>query len=173
MLGAYITNMTIIERKFNSPSKGVLELPEIIDDIYQYMHEDEKKNYSVVIGTDSQVYLKTDFITAIVVRRIGAGGRYFWAREQQPNFKTLRERIYMETVKSLDLAGVVSKQLYTLLHKEDRFKNFNIEIHVDVGEVGPTREMIREVVGMVRGNGYEVKIKPFSFGAFVVADHHT
>ena len=165
--------MTIIKRKFHSPTKGVLSVPEIIQDVYSYMHEDGKRDYSVVIGTDSQVYLKTDFISAIVVRRMGAGGRYFWTRIQHENFKTLRERIYMETVKSLELAEVVSKQLYALLHQEDKFKNFNIEIHVDVGEVGPTREMIREVVGMVRGNGYEVKIKPFSFGAFVVADHHT
>ena len=160
-------------QKFFSPSKGAMGMPDIVADIYSYMHEDAKRDYSVVIGTDSQVYLKTDFITAIVVRRMGAGGRYFWTRAQQENFKTLRERIYMETVKSLELAEVVSKQLYILLHQEDKFKNFNIEIHVDVGEVGPTREMIREVVGMVRGNGYEVKIKPFSFGAFVVDDHHT
>lgn len=160
-------------QRFHSPTKGVLSIPEIVRDIYDYMHEDEKRDYSVVIGTDSQIYTKTDFVTAIVVRRLGAGGRYFWTREQHDNFKSLRERIYMETTKSLGFAEIFSKELYAVLRQEDRFKNFNIEIHVDIGEVGPTREMIREVVGMVRGNGYEVKIKPFSFGAFVVADHHT
>jgi predicted RNase H-related nuclease YkuK (DUF458 family) len=159
--------------KFNSPSKGAMNLSDVIADIYAYMHESDRHNYKVIIGTDSQVYTRTDFITAVVIRRVGAGGRYFWMRDQQNNYKTLRERIYMETMKSIDVAGVFSKKFYEILNNEEKFKNFNIEIHVDVGEVGPTREMIKEVVGMVRGNGYEVKIKPFSFGAFVVADHHT
>jgi len=39
--------------------------------------------------------------------------------------------------------------------------------------VGPTREMIKEVVGMVNGNGFTAKTKPESYGAFVVADKHT
>lgn len=160
-------------QRFNSPSKGAMDLSEVVADIYGYLHENDQYNYEVVVGTDSQVYTRTDFITAIVVRRVGAGGRYFWTREQRDNYKTLRERIYMETMKSIDVAGVLSNKLYSVLKSEEKFRNFNIEIHVDVGEAGPTREMIKEVVGMVRGNGYEVKIKPFSFGAFVVADHHT
>ncbi|MBU3957376.1 ribonuclease H-like YkuK family protein, partial [Patescibacteria group bacterium] len=39
--------------------------------------------------------------------------------------------------------------------------------------IGPTREMIKEVVGMVNGNGFVAKTKPESYGAFVVADKHT
>ena len=50
---------------------------------------------------------------------------------------------------------------------------YDLEIHVDVGTVGPTREMIKEVVGMVTGSGYTAKTKPESFGASVVADKHT
>ena len=160
-------------QRFHSPSKGVMNFSEVIGDICGYMRENDKYNYEVVVGTDSQVYTRTDFVTAVVVRRVGAGGRYFWTRDQRDNHKTLRERIYMETLKSLEVAGIVSKELYGRLESGGGFKDFNIEIHVDIGEVGPTREMIKEVVGMVRGNGYEVKIKPFSFGAFVVADHHT
>jgi predicted RNase H-related nuclease YkuK (DUF458 family) len=33
--------------------------------------------------------------------------------------------------------------------------------------------MIKEVVGMVAGNGYRAKTKPESFGAFAVADKFT
>lgn len=151
-----------------------MPVPDVIDDIYNYLHESEKHQYQVIVGTDSQVYLdRTDFVTAIVVRRVGAGGRYFWARQEHTNFKTLRERIYTETLKSLDVAGVVYKNLFESLKKENRLDIFNFEIHVDVGENGATREMIKEVVGMVRGNGYEVKTKPMSYGAFVVADRHT
>jgi hypothetical protein len=47
-----------------------------------------------------------------------------------------------------------------------------LEIHVDIGQKGPTKEMIREIVGMVRGNGFFVKIKPESFAASTLADRH-
>ena len=50
---------------------------------------------------------------------------------------------------------------------------YNIQIHVDIGHNGETRDMINEVVGMVRGSGYEVKIKPDSYGASKVADRYT
>ena len=45
-------------------------------------------------------------------------------------------------------------------------------IHADVGENGGTREMIKEVVGLIRGNGFEPKIKPDSFVASGVADKY-
>lgn len=164
----------MLDSKFNSPSKGVMPIADVIRDVYDYLHESAKHKYQVIVGTDSQVYIdRTDFVTAVVVRRVGAGGRYFWARQEHKNFKTLRERIYTETLKSLSVAEVVYKNLFESLKKENLLDNFNFEIHVDVGENGATREMIKEVVGMVRGNGYEVKTKPMSFGAFVVADRHT
>lgn len=163
-----------MDQRFYSPSKGAMTIPEIVGDICGYLRESERHSYEVIVGTDSQIYLdRTDFVTAIVVRRVGAGGRYFWAREAHKNFKSLRERIYTETLKSLEVAGVVYKQLFEVLKNEEQLKNFNFEIHVDVGENGATREMIKEVVGMVRGNGYEVKTKPLGYGAFVVADRHT
>ena len=46
-------------------------------------------------------------------------------------------------------------------------------IHADVGEKGRTKDMIREVVGMIKSNGFEAKIKPESFAASVVADRFT
>jgi len=33
--------------------------------------------------------------------------------------------------------------------------------------------MIKEVVGMVRGSGYNAKTKPDAYGASAVADRHT
>ncbi|EKD86242.1 MAG: hypothetical protein ACD_37C00395G0001 [uncultured bacterium] len=51
--------------------------------------------------------------------------------------------------------------------------SYNLEIHIDVGEHGDTREMIKEVVGMVTGNGFVAKTKPNAYGASYVADKHT
>jgi hypothetical protein len=50
---------------------------------------------------------------------------------------------------------------------------YDFEIHIDVGPLGPTRDMINEVAGMVRGNGFKAKTKPDSWGASSVADKHT
>jgi predicted RNase H-related nuclease YkuK (DUF458 family) len=46
-------------------------------------------------------------------------------------------------------------------------------IHADIGEAGATRDMIREVIGLIVGNGFEPKIKPESFAASCVADRYT
>ena len=50
---------------------------------------------------------------------------------------------------------------------------YNLEIHVDIGEHGDTRDMIKEVVGMVTGNGFVAKTKPQAYAASYVADKHT
>jgi predicted RNase H-related nuclease YkuK (DUF458 family) len=44
---------------------------------------------------------------------------------------------------------------------------------LDVGEKGQTKDLIREVVGMVVGSGFDARIKPDSFGASKVADKYT
>jgi len=52
-------------------------------------------------------------------------------------------------------------------------KNFRYQfryIHADVGENGKTKDMIKEVTGLIKGNGFEPKIKPESFVASTVAD---
>jgi|SRR5581483_11002440 len=46
-------------------------------------------------------------------------------------------------------------------------------IHADVGEHGKTKEMVKEVVGFIKSNGFEPRIKPQSFAASVVADRYT
>ncbi len=81
---------------------------------------------------------------------------------------TLRERIYKEALLSIDFAKVLVESLVAA-----NLLDLDLEIHVDVGKVGQTREIITEVVGMVRGNGFEVKTKPESFGASKVADRYT
>ncbi len=50
--------------------------------------------------------------------------------------------------------------------------NYDFQIHIDVGQNGPTRDMIKEVVGMVRGNGFKAKIKPESYAASSIADKY-
>jgi len=70
---------------------------------------------------------------------------------------------------SLNLAQVIVPDI----RKRISPAKYDLEIHIDVGSLGPTREMIREVVGLVTGNGFTAKTKPDSWGASSVADKHT
>lgn len=160
---------------FISPSLGKLTLEKVVREIDNYLDEDPESRYRLVIGTDSQDRRVngtklTNFVTAIVVHRIGKGGRYFWKNGKQQYIRSLRQKIYTETLRSIEVAQQVVPKLSTKL---DGRKNWGLEIHIDVGSSGDTREMIKEVVGIVIGNGYTAKTKPESFGASTVADKHT
>ena len=159
---------------FISPSEGEIGMEEMVKIISAFVSEQPSLFYRVVIGSDSQEKRangnsEVDFVTAVIVHRIGKGARYFWRKEKQKRTIVLREKIYTETLMSLNLAEV----LVPLLRKIVSPAKYDLEIHIDVGSLGPTREMIREVVGMVVGSGYVAKTKPDSWGASKVADKHT
>jgi hypothetical protein len=160
---------------FISPTKGKLTTDEVISEIVEFIGEDKQVSYTLVIGTDSQEkrlngVREIDFVTAVVIHRHGKGGRYFWLKTKKQKIYSLRDKIYAETLASLELAQDLVPILKDVLRG---LAPYDLEIHIDVGEVGPTREMIKEVVGMVTGNGFAAKIKPESYGAFSVADKHT
>jgi uncharacterized protein len=69
---------------------------------------------------------------------------------------------------SLETASQLSAQLAT-----NGFSELPVEIHLDVGDRGDTKRIIREVVGMVQGSGYAAVTKPDSYGASKVADRET
>lgn len=159
---------------FISPTLGKLTLTQLISHIQAYLLEDPDSHYRLVIGSDShkrsyQGQHLTNFVTAVVVHRIGKGGRYFWQNGLQIKTHSIRDKIYQETGLSLELA---SKLVPKLNHRLQGQNNWELEIHIDVGQSGQTRSMIREVVGMVVGNGYTAKTKPESFAASSVADKH-
>lgn len=159
---------------FNSPSKGKLSFSLVLDEIVSYVTQQPESAYKLVIGTDSKAngvngVGKTEFVTALIIHRVGHGGRYFWHKDTQDKRLYLRDRIYTEVFKSISLAQKLEPELVRLLPKDQ----YNLEIHIDVGPNGPTRDMIKEVVGMVTGNGYHAKTKPHSYGASIVADKHT
>lgn len=160
----------ISKKEFHSPTKGCLGLKQVSQDIIDYIREKPKDKYKIVIGTDSEGQGRVDFVSAIVVQRIGYGGRYFWQRIYKDNIFALRHRIYEEVNLSLVLAQKVLGCLQNRLDPQILTKGF--EIHVDAGENGESREMLKEVVGMIRGNGFNVKTKPEAYCASNVADKH-
>lgn len=156
--------------QFHSYTYGDLTIDGVRRKVLQFMDDFPEYKYKLVIGTDSQPKngQGTDFVSAIVIHRIGFGGIYFWRRIVDPRKNVLKTRIYEEASLSLILA-----QEFLSEFKNDGISRFEVEIHVDIGSFGETRNMITEIVGMVRGSGFNVKTKPESFGASKVADRHT
>jgi len=160
------------ENTFLSPTQGRMQLTKVAKEISSYINQDSQRKYRLIVGTDSNGDKKADFVTAIIVCRVGRGGRYFWKKTNGNKiFHTLRDRIYQEVTLSLQIAQDILGELESSL-KPDQQLDYDFQIHIDVGQRGPTREMIKEVVGMVRGNGFKAKIKPESFAASSVADKY-
>jgi len=159
---------------FQSPTMGKMKLVKVAQEVSNYINNDSHSKYRLIVGTDSNGNggIKADFVTAIIVYRIGKGGRYFWRKTNgEKDYNTLRERIYEEVTISLQTAQDILAQLQLLLKKGHQL-NYDFQIHIDVGQNGPTREMIKEVVGMVRGNGFKARIKPDSYAASSIADKY-
>jgi len=161
------------ERVWLSPAGGEFGLGELARELARFMAEEAESSYRLVIGSDSQTKRwngasAVDFVTAVVIHRVGKGARYFWRKEREEKRYFLRDKIYRETMLSLEVAQVLVPELRRVLNGE----KYTLEIHIDVGQAGPTREMIAEVVGMVTGNGFLAKTKPESWGASTVADKY-
>ena len=156
--------------EFLHSSLGIkLTVEGVVREIINFMRAEPERKYAVTIGTDSELIPghKADFVTAIVVHRVGNGGRYFWRRFELDKMHTLRDRIIREVLISLDIAKLTLEEL-----KKSKLPEFSFEIHADVGENGPTKQMIQEVVGMIRAHNFEARTKPASYAASNVADRH-
>ena len=153
---------------FISPSRGKMSFEEMMEDILAYIKGLPCSSYRLVLGTDSQVRSETCFVTAVIVHRLGKGARYYYRKEMQRKIKSLRQKIFFETSLSLELGDKITNYF-----SRGGIEETQVEIHIDVGHHGETKDLIREVVGMVTGSGFEAKIKPESFAASSVADRHT
>jgi len=153
-----------------SPTYGKVDLEKLKKIVSRFMAEDKKAHYEIIVGSDSQKVKRDnyDFVSALIVHRVGFGGIYFWRREILDKKISLKERIYREATMSLE-----TSENFINFFKVNGISKYKIQIHVDIGRNGETRDMITEVVGMIRGSGYEVKIKPESYGASKVADRYT
>jgi predicted RNase H-related nuclease YkuK (DUF458 family) len=141
---------------------------EVLNEIVSIMKDDPQVHYEIMVGSDSREEPhEVDFVSAIIVHRVGKGGRYFWRRQRERGRFTLRQKIYQEATLSFELAQLLLKELQARTALD-----YDLEIHVDVGRTGKTRDLIDEVVGMIVGSGFQVKIKPDSYAASSVADKH-
>lgn len=161
------------EYTMQSPTYGSVTIDEVARIVADYIMSNEKAEYEINIGTDSQTYAEVKIVEVIAVHRVGKGGIYFYKKDFVPRFHGLREKIFDETSRSINLANAFYESLELLLLEQDKtLEDFNIhnQIHCDIGKVGATNALIPEITGWVRSAGYEPCIKPDSYAASGVAN---
>jgi predicted RNase H-related nuclease YkuK (DUF458 family) len=156
---------------FFNPTKGNLRIEGVIDELSNYISEKPEKFYDIIVGCDSSSGEEPHFPLAVVILRVGEGGRFFLKKVAYKGrkFYNWKTRVLEEVFLSCQLA------LYLRENFEKKISQGNFRyqfryIHADVGGNGKTKDMIKEVTGLIKGNGFEPKIKPESFVASTVAD---
>jgi len=162
-----------LEGQFYNPTRGNLKIDQVAEEILGYMGDKPEKFYDIIVGCDSSSGEEPHFPVAVVILRKGEGGRFFLKKIGYKNrkFYNWKTRVLEEVLLSCELA------LFLRENVENKLKvaSFNYQfryIHADIGENGQTKDMIKEVIGLIRGNGFEPKIKPEAYVASTVADRY-
>ncbi|MEB3102448.1 ribonuclease H-like YkuK family protein [Ferviditalea candida] len=154
---------------FTSPTRGIMTIHEMTENIRDYIQEDPHARYKLVIGTDSHTNRQgTVYVTALIIHRGGKGARLFYRKLRTKPMMDLRYRIYRETELSLEAVRLLNQNGINKLLLDSP-----VEIHADIGNNGDTKKLIQEIVGWITSIGYIVRIKPYSFGASSAADRFT
>jgi len=163
------------EGHFYNPTLGNLKVNQVVDEILNYIDEKPEKFYDLIVGCDSSSGEEPNFPVAVVILRRGQGGRFFLKKIGYKNrkFYNWKERILEEVLLSCQLALYLKENFEKKIQSAPNSYNYQFRyIHADVGENGQTKDMIKEVTGLIRGNGFEPKIKPEAYVASTVADRY-
>lgn len=165
-----------MEGNFYSPTLGDLTSEELIQEILGYMQEKPERFYDIIVGCDSSSGGEPNFPVAVAILRKGEGGRFFLKRvkyeaDYNKRFINWRNRILQEVLLSCDLALILKEEIAERINANLKYQ-FEY-IHADIGENGATKDMVKELTGLIRGNGFEPIIKPYSCVASVVAHRYS
>ena len=168
-------NQKIFKGYFFNPTKGNIKIEEVIKEIIDYISEKPEKFYEIIVGCDSSSGQEPLFPIVLVALRVGEGGKFFLKKinYKGKEFYNWKQRILEEVFLSCQLALFLKEKLEKRIINQCSNKKVFYEfryIHADVGENGKTKDMIKEVTGLIKGNGFEPKIKPEAFAASNVAD---
>ncbi len=163
---------------FYNPTKGNLLAEEVISEIIEYIKERPEMFYDIIVGCDSSSGEDPCFPVVVAVLRKGEGGRFFLKKIKYPTSKRFlnwKNRILQEVLLSCDLALLLREDFHKEMEKiDDGSLQYQFRyIHADINEHGDTASMVKELTGLIIGNGFEPKIKPEAYIASVVADRYS
>jgi len=161
-------------------------------EIYKTLMSNIDKELTVYIATDSQQKgLYTKFATLVVVRLGNNGCRVFVNVNKVPrigriiprgekfgpkDFSLLRQRLLKESELTIETARIVEIVLYLVeddyFTSTGRIRKLNLRVEADVN-TNPkynSNKFLKEIVGYIKGCGFEVFTKPNSLMASNAAD---
>lgn len=161
---------------FRSRTYGDLKIEQIPNCILDYYNRMRKlwpsSEISITIGTDSQNYSDTKVVSVVAVVCKGHGGIFFYRIERIDKIKDVKLKLHMETNSSLQIADKLLDIIQNDKKYEQMFLDTTYAIHIDAGNSknGKTYGLIPELIGWVKGSGYDYEIKPDSYTASSIAD---
>jgi len=133
-----------------SPTYGVVTNEEMLQLITNYTNQDFDAEYEITVGADSQTFKdKTKYVLVVACRKVGNGGIFFYDISWHEKSKTLQHKIHKEVQMSLEIAELINKYVDELNRENVNF----VQIDVDIGTSGPSKEFIREIRGWVEAMG--------------------
>ena len=177
--------ITIVENySFYNLTYKDMSFDDVFEKIISFINQHMNCTYRLAIGTDAQVHkTTTKFITAIHIHRIRTNSRNgAWGclqkRVVNRRITSLREKISTETAISQETACLftpkhIDKITDTLISSEDDPANLEFSIHLDIGNKGATKSLIKEMTKRIEAMGIEAKIKPDSYAASSYANKYT
>lgn len=152
----------------------VIEFHDIPDSLLRFYNRCKEMGVqcSIIVGTDSQNFSETKFVSVIAAVSEGRGGIFFYEISHKAKIKDIRVKLHQEVQDSLMLADSLIEMIMDNPKYSDMFMNCPISIHVDAGnaENCKTKVLIPELVGWIKSCGYEAQIKPEAFVASSIAD---
>lgn len=162
--------------KMKRPSGQKVSMQEIVEIVKDFILQAPNEKYEFTVGTDSQNFSFTKMVEVIAIHRVGKGGLFFYNVEYLNRITSLRQKITLETSKSLEIAdGLLEELEYSLMENDIDINDLNVDfqIHCDIGHQGKTKELITEIVAWVEGQGYHCLIKPDSYAASGIANKYS
>jgi len=160
----------VIEKKWKTLSGQEVDLRSAIElELRDFPHA------QVIVACDSQqVKAVTEYVTVVVLHKTtgdgpGRGGRVFFCRERIPRVNVLRERLWKEVWRSVELAMELSSNPEVGTHVPINVSAVHIDANTDPAH--KSSKYVEELVGLVMGQGFNAVIKPEAFAASHAADH--
>ncbi len=134
-----------------------------VPDVEAWVRAATRDGQHLHIGCDSlQTGRFTQYVTVLVIHTPMKGGRVAYCREIVPRVNSMRERLMKEVWHSTEIAMQLSP-----IVKGD------LTVHIDASpeEKNMSNKYLKELVGLVVGQGFKALYKPDSFAATHAADH--
>ena len=135
-----------------------------IDDIREHIKKYATPQFTLHVGTDTKPNkLYTTLITTICFREQGKGAVVAYQKAKIQVFPTIRDRLFHETFISLEVARAITD-----------IAGRTPTIHADENphQDAVSSQVVDVVVGMIKGMGYPVLVKPEAWAADI-ADMYT